>query len=353
MATCRLESLFMTTLKPLIPIDSANIFYQNQRYLSFCSHDYLGLSEHPDVKKSAMKFLLQYGMSATSYEDPHFIHLYQMQLEEKWAEALLKESVLFFPSTDAVLSLFAEQGALFIDSELAPFHKAAYFEHANLNDLEILLKKSSSPLKIIATHSIFGLGGDLADLKGISALSERYGALLYVDDSHSLGIFGKDGMGLSTHEKGINIIAGSLNKGCGLYGSYIGCDKEIRDFLVEHLGVHLLPAPIIGGLECALDLIRQMEGERQQLQQRAYFLRKELKELGFELIASNAPLISILFSSEEEAISFRKNLLEAQIFVASQKSFGKQFVVQICLTNAHMPDHVNQLICQAKRVLVN
>lgn len=340
----------MTT--SIIPIDSANIFYQNQRFLSFCSHDYLALSDHSDIKKNAMKFLLQYGISSVDYEEKYFIHTTQRQLEEKLSEALLREDLLFFPSASlanqTLFSLF-EEGALFIDEsskETLFYRQAHYFNHSHLEHLDHLLTKSSSPLKIIATESIFSLGGDCADLAGLIALKERHGALLCVDDSHSIALFGEEGMGLASSFKEVDIISGALGKGCGVYGGFVAGSKKLRHSLIEKSGYHLLPAAVIGGLDYALELIPQMEGERKQLQQRAHFLRNQLTTLGFDLIASNTPLISLLFSTEEEACSLRKTLLDAQIFIASPRPYKEKRALQLCLTSSHTQSHLSHLFKQ-------
>lgn len=325
--------------------------------LSFCSHDYLGLSEHPDVKKNAIKFILQYGMSSPSYECKDLSHHYQKQCEEKLAGLLCKEHVFFFPSREVtnhiLLSLLSEHAALFIDvschRSLAEHagHNVFFFEHHNRHQLEALLKNSTVSLKIIVTESIFSLGGDYTDLEGLSTLAEQFEALLYVDDSHAFGLFGKEGIGLAPIVKGVDFISGSLNKACGIYGSYLACSKIMRDFLLHHANesfVHHLPSAVIGGLDAAFDLIPQMDGERLQLQQRAHFLRNQLQGLKLEIIPSNSPLISVIFQTEDEAEDLRIHLFHANIFIAPPHVQNGCYLLQFVVTSAHMPDHLNTLI---------
>ena len=349
------ENFFLE--KTFIPIDGANIVCQDHKMLSFCSHDYLGLSEHSDVKKNAIKAILQYGMSSPSYECTDLSHRLQKQCEERLAKVLCKDHVFFFPSREAtnhtLLSVLSDHATLFIDASchrsLAQYkgYNIYFFEHQNIQQLETLLKNSTVSLKIIVTESIFSLGGDLNDLHILSVLAEQFEALLYVDDSHAFGLFGKEGMGIAPFIKGVDFISGSLNKACGIYGGYLACSKIMRDFLLHHANesfVHHLPSAVIGGLEAALDLIPQMDGERQQLQQRAHFLRTQLQNLQLEIVPSNTALISIIFQTEDEAEDLRIHLFEADIFVAPPHVLNGNYLLQFVVTSSHMPDHLNILI---------
>lgn len=285
----------------LTPIDSASVFLGDRKYFSFSSHDYLGLSDHPEIKKNAIKLLLQYGMCATSCEDPSFAFKHQKQIEEKLAELLGKEQVFFFTSPPSI------------------------------------------PLKNLTfAESIHSLGGHFTDLTRM----KQKDSFLCVDDSHSLGLFGKEGMGISAHCEGIDLITGSFSKGCGAFGYYLACSKKMGDLMQKTSD--LLPSCVLGALDAAFELIPHMEGERKQLEQRAHFLRSELLEIGFAPIPSISPLIALPFDTKEEAEALRKNLFEGEILVAPPKEFNRQFLLQFPLTAAHMPDHLGLLLQQLK-----
>ncbi|HSX12329.1 MAG TPA: aminotransferase class I/II-fold pyridoxal phosphate-dependent enzyme [Rhabdochlamydiaceae bacterium] len=290
----------------IVPVDGATLFLHDQKWLSFCSHDYLALSDHPEIKKNAIKFLLQYGLCATSYEDSLSLS-HQKQLEEKFAALLGKERLFFFPS--------------------AP-------------DLSLLL----SDIKWIAIESICSLGGHFSDLASFVAAAQQRQALCCIDDSHSFALFGREGMGLAAHLSSIDLITGSLSKGCGVYGYYLACNQIIADHIIQKMAPHYLPSPVIGALDCALELIPQMEGERQQLLQRAHFLRTELQEAGLEIIPSIAPLIALSFQTKEEAEALKRALHDAQILVAPPKQMHSRFLLQLALTSSHMPDYLALLI---------
>lgn len=292
-----------------IPVDSATLFFNEQKMLSFCSHDYLGLSDHTELKKNAIKFLLQYGLCGTSYADPDFCLNHQKQLEDKFAHLVGKETAFFF--------------------SIPP-------------DLSVLLDET----KFLKTESISSLSGHFSDLKSQGLLAKKNNALFCIDDSHSFAVFGKDGMGLSSYADGVDLITGAFDKGGGVFGYYLACNQKLADSL--HINKQLLPSPLLGALDTVFELIPQMEGERKQLQQRAHFLREQLQEIGFAPIPSLSPLIALPFKLKDEAEALRKSLLDAHIFIAPPKQHDQVYLLQVILTSTHMPDHLALLIKEIK-----
>lgn len=353
----------LRTLKPMIPINGAFILLEDQKLLSFCSHDYLGLADNPQIKKNAIQYLLQYGITASSESEDLYLSC-QKQLEEKLSSMLHRESALFFPSRyeanrTTLQTLGHEMATLFLDEASHPSllrgaeaSKAAlhHYPHNRLDRLEQLLEKAEGETKIIVTESVFSLTGTVSNLPTLIELADHFDALLYVDDSHAFGIAGVEGMGLCSHLQEIDVITGSFSKACGAYGGYVACSETIRDYLINvapYKTAYLFPPPIIGAIEAAFDQIPQMEGERKQLQQRCHFLRTSLVELGFDLQKMGTPLISLHFESADEVESFRSHLKRERILVGPTRSFegeeGNQRL-NLALNVCHMPDHLSRLI---------
>jgi 8-amino-7-oxononanoate synthase len=350
-------------IKPMIPINGAYILLENQKMLSFCSHDYLGIADSPEIKKNAIKYLLQHGITASS-ETRDLYTTCQQDLEKKLSEMLRRETALFFPSryeaNTITLSTLGREGVSFFMDEAshcslvrgAESSQAALqrFPHGRLDRLEHFLEDSKSPTKIIVTESVFSLTGSVANLPTLIELAEYFDALLYVDDSHAFGIAGVEGMGLAAHLKEIDIITGSFSKACGAYGGYVACSETIRDYLVNlspYQTSFLFPPPIIGAIEAVLELFPQSEGERKQLQQRSHWLREALKDLGFSIPKDNIPLVSLLFDSANDVESLRDHLKKEQILVGPIRSFeGEKNSprLNIALNVCHMPDHLTRLV---------
>lgn len=350
-------------LKPMIPINGAFILFEDEKLLSFCSHDYLGLADNPDIKKNAIKYLLQHGITASS-ESPDLYLSCQQTLEEKISGLLRRESALFFPSRyeanqTALATLGHKDATLFLDEAshqsllkgaAASVANLQLYPHNRLDRLEHFLEDAFSETKIIVTESVFSSTGSVSNLPTLIELADHFDALLYVDDSHAFGIAGVEGMGLCAHLGEIDIISGSFSKACGAYGGFVASSETIRDYLLNVAPIttsYLFPPPIIGAIEEVLDLIPQMEGERKQLQQRCHWLRNSLRDLGFDIPKANTPLISLLFDSAAEVDSLRTFLKNEKILVGPTRSFpGEEGSprLNIALNVCHMPDHLTRLI---------
>lgn len=349
--------------KPMTPINGAFIIFEDQKLLSFCTHDYLGLADNPDMKKNAIKYLLEHGICASSESKDLYLNC-QQKLENTLSNMLGRQSALFFPSRyeaniAALSTLGHEEACFFIDDACHPslikgaemsMAKVVLYPHSRHDQLERQLDESSASTKIVVSESVFSLTGNVCNLPILIELSEHFDTLLYVDDSHAFGVAGVEGMGLCAHLQEVDIIAGSFSKACGAYGGYICSSEIIRDYLVNLsplLTTYLFPPPIIGAIEAAFKMIPQMEGERKQLQQRSHWLREALRECGFDLPRANTPLISLSFSNPDEIESLRTFLKTNHILVGPKRIFeGEKTTsrLNIALNVCHMPDHTTRLI---------
>lgn len=328
----KVESL-TPALQQALALDETHLFNQEEKILNFCAQDCLGLAFHHSLQKSAIKFILQHGHSSTLFAGPQARLLIEKELEAKIAETLGKEASLLFPSRHAahlaVLTALATSHSLIMldrsaylglkSASLATSARIEHFDHNNLDDLKRVLEETkdlSFFTKIVVTESIFSLEGDLAPLEEIASLAARYDALLYVDDTHALGTFGKGGMGLTAHKKEVDISIGAFDFSLGASLASVSSTLLLKIFLQKSclaLRENPLPLPSLGTVDAALDLLPQLEGERKQLQQRSFFLKKELKKLGFETGLSESHLIPLILTSNEEALEIHAALLKRGI----------------------------------------
>lgn len=336
-------------LKAMTPINGAFILHEDQKLLSFCSYDHLALAENPAVKKNAIKALLQHGVCPFA-ESGDFYLSYQYDLEKKLSDLLRRESALFFSSRSeanqtALSILGAKQETILIDEACHPSLKAGAAQSGaavifyRSEQLERTLEEWTASRILIVTESVFSRDGSTCNLPLVCELADHFGALLYVDDAHAFGVCGVEGLGLCAHHREATIISGSFAKTCGAYGGYIACPEALRDSLIARQTKNcLLSPPILGAIEAALDLIPQMEGERKQLEQRSHWLRRALKDKGFELPRCNTPLIGLQLKNEEECERLKLALLQEQIVIDSDRNICK-----IALNICHMPDHLTRL----------
>jgi len=288
-----------------------------RRVINMCSNNYLGLSSHPDVLKAAHAALEQrgYGMSSVRFicgtQDIH------TALEEKLAEFLGTEACILFSSCfDANGALFEalldENDVMIADRlvhaslidgmRLAKAQRDTY-KHSDMGHLRSKLEQyRACPRKMIVTDGVFSMDGDMADLGGIVALAEEFGAMVCVDDSHATGFLGKTGRG--SHEAcgvmgKIDILTTTLGKALGgASGGCVAARKEIVALLRQRGRPYLFSntlAPVIAST--TLEVLRLLEGSterRDRLEANTAFWRNGLRDAGFILPPGNTPIVPVM-----------------------------------------------------------
>ena len=306
----------------------------NADQLNFASNDVLGLSRHPYVKKNTIKYVLEWGAGTT----PNRLVTEHLEchrgVEEKLSELVGKEAALLFPSAyrahEQILStLMHERCMIFIDrychhgliqAAIGSGAQVFRYEHNNLKQLKALLEKANSThQKWIVTESLFGIDGETAPLKQIAELALAYGALTYVDDSYSVGVLGKHGMGLASHRKGVDVVFGSFGKQTGTFGAFLATHHLFRNYLLafnpELLETTMLPPAGLGAISGALDLIPDMHVERQKIERLSQKLRELLQENQWDVGQGKSHLIPLLCSKESDCLKLSNALLKANILV--------------------------------------
>lgn len=244
--------------RSLRPVDSAQLPHTQiagNALLNFASNDYLGLANHPQILAAYSQALEQWGAGSGSSRlicgslAPH------RQLEAFLAKAKGTEAALVFANGYATsvgtLPALLRKGdtvildklshASLIDGARLSGATLRIFPHNDLNKLEKLLQTVTAGAQensriIVVTESVFSMDGDIAPLREIIALKDKYGVLLLVDEAHGLGIYGDTGMGLAEHlgcSSGVDLHMGTLGKSAGVAGGYIAAKKSYIDLLIN------------------------------------------------------------------------------------------------------------------------
>ena len=309
----------------------------HKKVINMCANNYLGLSSHPDVIQAARTGLdtRGYGMSSVRFicgtQDIH------RELERRMTEFLGTEDTILFPSCmDANAGVFE---AILDDSDVMISDRLVHasivdgirlckaqrdtFKHANMEHLEEKLKlHSDKRLMVVITDGVFSMDGDTPPLDTMAALCEKYGAMLFVDESHSSGFIGKTGRG--THEKygvvgKVDIITTTFGKALG--GASGGCvsgRKEIVELCRQKARPYLFSntiAPVVvSGVLRVLDLLSKSTELRDKLEKNAAYWRKGLTEAGFVLKNGDTPIVPVMLFNAKLAQDFSRDLFDEGIY---------------------------------------
>jgi glycine C-acetyltransferase len=334
----------------------SEIIVKGKKCLNFCANNYLGLSSHPDVIKASHEAIDSrgYGLSSVRFicgtQDIH------KELEKKVSEFLgMEDTILFgscFDANGAVFEpLLGENDAIISDSlnhasiidgiRLCKAQRWAY-KHGDMRDVEeidsatdkmakglerCLKEAQKCRFRMIATDGSFSMDGDIAKLKEICDLAEKYDALVMVDDSHSTGFLGKTGRG--THEyRGVmgrvDIITTTFGKALGgASGGCISGSKEIINWMRNKARPYLFSntvAPaVVGATIKVMDLLMSSTSLRDKLEKNTKYFRAKMTEAGFDIVAGDHPIVPIMFGKYPDcsklAVDFANRMLEEGIYV--------------------------------------
>jgi 8-amino-7-oxononanoate synthase len=355
------------------PLSGADVEVDGKRMLNFSSNDYLGLSNHPLLRERAADYARRYGSGSTASRLVCGNYECFEHVEKKIAELSGRQSALIFNSgfqaNASLLPSLAGRDTLILSDRLN--HNSLIqgcllsrcqverFRHNDMGHLEELLEKNRKKGRerriLIVTESVFSMEGDRSDIDTLVQFSEKYDAFLFVDEAHATGLFGRNGMGL-TSWKNVDITMGTLGKAAGSFGAYIACDTEIRDYLINFcyglIYTTALPPSVLGAIDAAMDLIPAMDKEREELFRNADHLRVALHGLGFNTSTSTTHIIPVVIGDEDKTMALsrwlEKNGILAVTFRYPSVAVGDSRI-RLTLSASHTRDHIELLIDLLRR----
>lgn len=302
-----------------------------------CGNNYLGLANHPAIKKAAIKAIREYGCGSGASRLISGTMTLHHELEKKIAQFKETDSALIFNSgyhanMGVLPSLMKNKDVIFCDElnhasiiDGCRLSKAetVFYPHKDMNLLEELLKKPGKyKKKIIVTDGIFSMDGDLAPLPDIVSLAEKYSAFSMVDDAHATGVFGKKGKGSVEHfnlSKKIDIQMGTLGKALGSFGAFIAGSKELTDYLINRsrpfIYTTALPPAVLAASIAAIDMIQSKPVFRKKLWKNVNYFKEGLKKRGFNKVNSDSQIIPIIIGDTKKTVAAGKYLFGKGVFV--------------------------------------
>ena len=308
--------------------------------LNFCSNNYLGLANHPDVVAAAHRALDRWGFGLASVRFICGTQEIHRELEARLSAFLGTEDTLLYSScfdaNGGVFEALLSEDDAIISDELnhasiidgIRLSKARRFRYRNGDtaNLELRLQEAQAGgarFTLIVTDGVFSMDGFIAPLRDICDLAYRYGAIVMIDDSHAAGFVGPRGRGtpeLHGVMGRVDIISGTLGKALGGgSGGYVSGRKEIIACLRQHSRPYLfsntLAPPVAAAAIAALDLIEGSTALRDRLQENTRFFRDGLKAAGLSIKPGSHPIVPIMLGDARLAKDFAERMLEKGVYV--------------------------------------
>lgn len=305
--------------------------------LMFGSNSYLGLTNHPRIKAAAEKAIAKYGTGCAGSRFLNGTLNIHIELEELLCDYLQREAALLYSTgfqanLGALAPLAGRHDYILIDERVhasiidatrLSYAKVLKFKHNDMEDLDdVMSRLSSEPNKFIVVDGIFSMEGDIANLPEIVKIAKKYDANLIVDDAHSVGVIGEQGIGTGSHfglHKEVDMQIGTFSKSLASLGGFIASTSDIIDYL-KHTSRSLIfsasmtPSSAASVME-AIHIIREEPEHLENLWKNTHLSMRLFKEIGFEVGHTESPIIPIYIRDNMKTFEFSKLCFEDGLFI--------------------------------------
>jgi 8-amino-7-oxononanoate synthase len=300
------------------------------------SNNYLGLTNHPEIKKAAAKALAAYGTGTAGSRFLNGTLEIHVELEERLARFMKREAALTFSTgfqvNLGVISSLVDRRdvvildnldhACILDGARLSFGRVLKYQHNDMESLEERLRSVEPDRgKLIVVDGVFSMEGDVADLERIVELKKEYGARLMVDDAHGVGVMGENGRGTPEHfgvEDDTDLVMGTFSKSLATVGGFVAGDRAVIEWVKHHarsLIFSAAPPPAsVASVIKAIEIIEREPERRQQLWDNTRYMKREFTSLGFDTGDSASPVIPLVVGDDITAFRMTIRLQEEGVF---------------------------------------
>ncbi len=335
--------------------------------LSFCSNDYLGLANHPDIARAMKRAIDRWGIGSgaahliTGHTAAHHA------LEEELAEWLGRERALLFSTgymanIGAISALMGRGDQLFEDrlnhaslidgglASAAAFHR---YQHADTEMLDEQLRAFESGNCMVISDGVFSMDGDIAPLPQLATCCEQHDALLMIDDAHGIGVLGEQGRGCCSGytQQQVPVLMATLGKAFGVFGAFVAGSETLIETLIQDARSWVYttapPAAMAEALREALKIVIRDEWRREQLRLLISRFRQGAGQLGLPLMPSETPIQPLVAGDADRALRWSHALEQRGILVTAIRpptvpQGGAR--LRITFSATHTAVHVDQLL---------
>ncbi|CAM3471396.1 8-amino-7-oxononanoate synthase [Parendozoicomonas haliclonae] len=343
--------------------------------LAFCSNDYLGLANHPEVIRSFQNAANQYGVGGGASHLVNGHSRAHQQLEEELAAFTGRPRALLFSTgymanLGVISALLGKGDAVFedrlnhaslLDGGLLSGAKFQRFLHCDPASLEQKLARTEAPRKLVVADGVFSMDGNIAPLKDYAAVAQKHDAWLMVDDAHGFGTVGHGGRGVADlfdlGMRELPVLMGTLGKAFGTSGAFVAGSEELIETLIQFARTYIyttsIPPGVAEATRTSLKILEQDEWRREHLQSLIQRFRLGCEQLGLELMASSTPIQPIVMGEADKALSFSRKLEERGILVTAirpptvPKGSSR---LRVTLSASHTEEQIDRLLAALEEI---
>jgi 8-amino-7-oxononanoate synthase len=350
------------------------IIVDGSKKIVVCSNNYLGLASHPKVIESSVISAKKYGTSCTGSRFLNGTNVLHEKVEKKFAKFVGKEEALLFTTghhsnLGAISSLVGKgeivvtdrlDHASIIDGCRLSFGEMVRFRHNDMADLERQLSNHQGKGILIVVDGIFSMEGDITNLPEISKLAKKYGARIFVDEAHSFGVLGKNGMGTGEHfnmQDDVDVIMATASKSLASIGGFIASNSRVINYIKHNARSMIftasLPPACVGAIDAALDLVVGEPDRRTKLVNTAKKMKEEFKSMGYNVNNSQSPIIPLTVGNDLVAFKMWRMLFDEGIFaspVVTPAVPEGQAIIRTSYMATHKDEHLNFILDKFKKV---
>jgi glycine C-acetyltransferase len=347
-----------------------------KKVLNFCSNNYLGLANHPDIVAAARKATSEMGVGPAAVRSIAGTMTLHLELEKRLAAFKGVEAAITFQSgftanLATIPALVGKEDVIFsdklnhasiIDGCRLSGAKIVAYEHNDPASLEAQIKENLSQFRraLVVTDGVFSMDGDIAPLPAIYEVTKKYDLLLMVDDAHGEGVLGKGGRGIVDHfglHGKVDVEVGTLSKAFGVVGGVVAGNAVIIEWLRQRgrpfLFSSAVTVPDAAACLAAIDLLEDSTQLVDKLWSNAKYFKAEMKTLGFNTGASETPITPVMLGEAPLAQQFSRELFEAGVFAMSigfpTVPQGKARI-RVMISAAHSTDDLDKGLAAFKSV---
>ena len=353
---------------PISHSEDTVVVIEGKERVMMGSNNYLSLTHHPKVLEAARRALEMFGSGCTGSRFLNGTLALHEELEGRLADLFGKEAALVF-STGYQANLGLIQGlvgrgdvvlvdkldhASILDGAKLSYGETARFNHGDLAHLEHKLQKHSDHPMMIIVDGVYSMEGDIADVPGLVNLAQRYGAVLAIDDAHSVGVLGPKGEGTAAHfgmTDEADIIVGTFSKSLASIGGFVGASEDVIHYLRHHsrplIFTASLPPSNTAGVLAALEVMLAEPERREMLWANTHRFQEGCRSLGFDIGTTETPIVPVLIGTLPNTFGFWRALFDAGVFtnpVVPPAVPPEQCRLRTSLMATHTPDQIDRAL---------